>query len=81
MILPRCSSHDPKTNISNYVARNSRILKDEEVILAEILIPEKERDNCLNYLSDTECITHGKLFPDYPGAVEICKDYIYEDCD
>jgi len=43
-----------------------------EVILAEILIPNKFCDECLSSLKSMN-ITHGTLFPDYAGAVEICK--------
>ena len=43
-----------------------------EIILAEILIPDKSQDECLSALK-TMNITHGMLFPDYAGAVEICK--------
>lgn len=64
---------DIKTNVSNYSNNNSDIVNAKDVILAEIFISEKERDNCLNYLQDEKGITHGRLFPDYPGAVDICK--------
>lgn len=43
-----------------------------EIILAEILIPDKSKNECLSALK-TMNITHGVLFPDYAGAVEICK--------
>lgn len=43
-----------------------------EIILAEILIPDKSRDECLSVLRAMN-ITHGMLFPDNAGAVEICK--------
>jgi hypothetical protein len=66
---------DIKTNISKYVARKRDILEAKKVILAEIMIPEKERDKCINYLRSKK-ITHGILFPDYPGAVDICKNDI-----
>lgn len=44
----------------------------EEIILAEILIPNKFQDECLSSLQAMN-ITHGTLFPDYAGAVAICK--------
>jgi len=43
-----------------------------KVILAEILVPDKFQDDCLAALKAMN-ITHGTLFPDYAGAVEICK--------
>lgn len=43
-----------------------------KIILAEILIPNKVRDECMAFL-ESKKITHGTLFPDYAGAVEICK--------
>lgn len=45
-----------------------------KIILAEILIPDtdKVRDECIAFLESKQ-ITHGTLFPDYAGAVEICK--------
>lgn len=43
-----------------------------EIILAEILIPGKSQDECLSALRAMN-ITHGTLFPDYAGAVEISK--------
>ncbi len=45
---------------------------DQQVFLAEILIPNKCRDECLTFLKSKK-ITHGTLFPDYAGAVDICK--------
>jgi len=43
-----------------------------EIILTEILIPDKSRDECLSALRAMN-ITHGVLFPDNAGAVEISK--------
>jgi hypothetical protein len=63
---------DIKTNISNYINRRQRYVENEDIILAEIMIPEKVRDDCITFL-ETQKITHGYLFPDYAGAVEICK--------
>jgi hypothetical protein len=65
---------DIKTNISRFSDKWKEIVEGQEIILAEILIPEKERDGCLDYLRDKKQITHGRLFPDYAGAVEICKN-------
>ena len=45
---------------------------NQTFILAEILIPDKFRDECLRFLTSKNII-HGILFPDYAGAVEICK--------
>ncbi len=44
-----------------------------KVLLAEILIPDKFYCECLKYLKNNEGITHGYLFPDCAGAVDICK--------
>lgn len=44
----------------------------QQIILAEILIPDTFRDECLGFLK-TQKLTHGSLFPEYSGAVEICK--------
>lgn len=44
----------------------------EKIILAEFSISNNFRNECLNSLR-TMNITHGKLFPDYAGAVDICK--------
>ena len=65
---------DIKTNILRFSNGRKEIVEAHEVILAEILIPEKEREKCLNYLEDEKKITHGRLFPDYAGVVEICKN-------
>jgi len=67
---------DIKTNILYFSNKRKEIVEVKKVILAEILIPNKERDKCLNYLKyrKEKEITHGILFPDYPGAVEICKN-------
>ncbi len=43
-----------------------------EIILAKIIISNKFRDECLSSLESMN-ITHGVLFPDYAGAVDICK--------
>ncbi|MFA4880955.1 MAG: FRG domain-containing protein [Candidatus Doudnabacteria bacterium] len=43
-----------------------------EIIFAEIRIPDKFQDECLRSLESMN-ITHGVLFPDYAGAVDICK--------
>ena len=45
---------------------------EEEIILIKILIPDTERDICLNDLKSKNK-THIVLFPDYVGAVESCK--------
>jgi hypothetical protein len=59
------------------IAKNVRRLAAKgkyqgETILAEILIPDRFRGECLEYLR-ARGLTHGILFPDYSGAVEICK--------
>lgn len=47
---------------------------EEEIILIKILIPDTERDVCLNDLKKKEeSKTYIKLFPDYAGAVDSCK--------
>ena len=43
-----------------------------EVLLAEILIPEEFQGDCLRFLKSKR-ITHGILFPDYQGVVDICE--------
>jgi hypothetical protein len=45
---------------------------NQKILLAKILIPDKFRVECLGFL-ESKKITHGTLFPDYAGAVEICK--------
>jgi hypothetical protein len=45
---------------------------NQKIFLAEILIPDKFRYECLRFL-ESKKITHGALFPDYAGAVDICK--------
>jgi hypothetical protein len=42
-----------------------------KIILTQILIPNKIRDECIALL-ESQKITHGTLFPDYAGTVEIC---------
>ena len=61
-----------ETNISNFVNRRKEIVENENIILAEIVMPDKVQDDCMAFL-ETKKITHGDLFPDYAGAVEICK--------
>ena len=43
-----------------------------KIILTKILIPDEFQNECLTALKAMN-ITHGTLFPDYAGAVEICK--------
>lgn len=53
---------------------------DEDIILAEISIPGKYRDEYMGALGSMN-INHGILFPDYAGAVEITKiDLGIKDC-
>jgi len=61
-----------ETNISNFVNRRKEYIKNEKIILAKIVMPDKVQDDCMAFL-ETKKITHGDLFPDYAGAVEICK--------
>lgn len=61
-----------KTNILKLVNRRKEYVENENIILAEIVMPDKVRDDCMAFL-ETKKITHGDLFPDYAGAVEICK--------
>lgn len=44
-----------------------------KVLFAKILIPDEFRCECLYYLKSMKNMTYVKLFPDYAGAVEICK--------
>lgn len=60
--------------VSRLVRHRREISEAETVILARIEIPNTERHNCLEWLRKEKEIVHGKLFPDYPGAVEICRD-------
>ena len=62
---------DIKANIERLIKKKSCYQKT--ILLAEILIPDRVRDECLGFLDFDKEITHGKLFPDYAGAVEICK--------
>jgi len=65
---------DIKANVKTFSKRHKKdIIENHKIILAEILIPDIERDRCLKFLESEKGITHGKLFPDYAGAVEICK--------
>jgi len=61
---------DVKENVLNYTKRYPK--KNNEIILAKIFIPNKFQRKSLKFLKDNN-ITHGYLFPDYAGAVEICK--------
>jgi len=61
-----------ETNISNFVNRRKEYIKNEKIILAKIVMPDKVQDDCMAFL-ETKKITYGDLFPDYAGAVEICK--------
>ena len=61
-------------NIEKYVKKlvEKRPCYEKKVLLAEILIPNNARDECMSCLRSIK-ITHGTMFPDYSGAVEICK--------
>ncbi len=61
---------DIKLNVERFLEKNKY---NHEIFLVEILIPNVERDRCLEFLESGKGITHGKLFPDYAGVVEICK--------
>jgi len=55
-------------------SKKEDIVKNEKILLAKIFIPDEFCYECLDYLKSMENkITHGSLFPDYTGAVEICK--------
>lgn len=68
---------DIEENISILVKKRPGILKEKEIILSKIFIPNKFRFECLDYLKRKEGIreeiTHVKLFSDFHGAVEACK--------
>jgi len=67
------NGNDIKENVVKlYEKKVKKIGKHEDIYLAEILIPGRFKDECLQFLRAAN-ITHGTLFPDYPGAVEICK--------
>lgn len=61
---------DVKENVLNYIKKHPQ--KNNEIILAKIFIPNKFQGKSLKFLRDNN-ITHGYLFPDYAGAVEICE--------
>ncbi|MBA7584773.1 hypothetical protein ES708_26733 [subsurface metagenome] len=65
---------DIKSIVQNFWERDSKRKKNytNSVILTEILIPDKFHKDCLTDLKFMN-ITHGKLFPDDAGAVDICK--------
>lgn len=44
----------------------------QKIIFAEFSVSNNFRDECLEFLESMN-ITHGVLFPDYAGAVDICK--------
>jgi len=67
---------DIKTTVEKFWKREQQY--EDKIILAEILIPDTVREECLTYLQQMKKITHGTLFPDYAGAVEICKIQLYE---
>ncbi len=52
---------------SKRVSKNS-----SKVILMKVIISNHLQNDCLNLL-ESMGITHGSLFPDYSGAVDICK--------
>jgi len=67
---------DIKATVEKFWKREQQY--EDKIILAEILIPDTVREECLTYLQQMKKITHGTLFPDYAGAVEICKTQLYE---
>lgn len=72
---------DIETNVLNYARKKTKIIKNEEIIFIKIFIPTVLRDEVLKFLETEKKITHGKLFPDYAGAVDICKiDLGIDDC-
>lgn len=62
---------DVEENILDYIKKYPK--KDKEIILAKISTPNKFRSKFLKFLKNDKGITHGYLFPDYAGAVDICK--------
>lgn len=63
-----------KANVKTFSERHKKdIIENHKILLAEILIPDIERERCLKFLKFEKRITHVKLFPDYAGVVEICK--------
>ena len=62
---------DIKINVERFYSKEKY---KGEIFLAEILIPDtaKIRDECIEFL-ESKKITHGTLFPDFTGAVDICK--------
>jgi len=67
---------DIKATVEKFWKREQQY--EDKIILAEILIPDTVREECLTYLQQMKKITHGTLFPDYAGAAEICKIQLYE---
>jgi hypothetical protein len=66
---------DIKATVTKFWKREQQYR--DKIILAEILMTDKAREECLTYLEKNKKITHGTLFPDYAGAVEICKIQLY----
>jgi len=65
---------DVKSIVKEFWEKDDRENKNytNKIILTEILISDKFHDEILNSLKSMN-ITHGVLFPDYAGAVDICK--------
>jgi len=76
------NGNDIKSVVEEFWLKDSREKKNYEtkIILTKILVPNTFRCDCLNSLKSMG-ITHGRLFPDYAGAVDICKiDLGIDDC-
>jgi len=64
---------DINSIVQKFYERYSKNGKNyNKVILAKILIPNEFRNECLSSLKSMN-ITHGTVFPDFTGAVEICE--------
>lgn len=65
---------DIKSTVKEFWKKKSKKNKSysNKIILAEILLPDRYKRECLNNLESMN-INHGVLFPDYAGAVEITK--------
>ncbi len=64
--------NDIESVVEKFWRRNKKRNKEGDIILAKILIPDEFQNECLANLKAMN-ITHGVLFPDYAGAVDICK--------
>ncbi len=63
---------DIESNVKKYAKKRPAIVSNKEILLMKTFIPDILREEFLKYQKFKD-ITYGKLFPDYAGAVDICK--------